>query len=107
MAERAKLVAERGENDAAGKVARAKANVYLTDHLPGLSSTALEGLRTSARDWDETLIQINVNPSGAPINNLGGAGLVDRCQSCHIGTDQKLVPPQLTLTKADLGMAKR
>ncbi len=106
MAERAKLVAERGDNDAAGKVARAKANVYLSDHLPGLSAAALEGLLNSARDWDETLIQINVNPSGASINNLGGAGLVDRCQSCHIGMDQKLVPPQLTLTKADLGMAK-
>ena len=106
MAERAKLVAARGDNDAAGKVARAKANVYLSDHLPGLSSAALEGLLNSARDWDETLIQINVNPSGASINNLGGAGLVDRCQSCHIGMDQKLVPPQLTLTKADLGMAK-
>jgi cytochrome c551/c552 len=106
MAKRAALVAERGENDATAKVARAAANVYLSDHLPGLSSTALDGLRTSARDWDETLIQINVNPSGASINNLGGAGLVDRCQSCHLGIDQKLVPAQLVLSKADLGMAK-
>ena len=92
MAERAKLVAARGDNDAAGKVARAKANVYLSDHLPGLSSAALEGLLNSARDWDETLIQINVNPSGASINNLGGAGLVDRCQSCHIGMDPIVRP---------------
>ncbi len=106
MAKRAALVAERGENDAAAKEARVAANQYLSDHLPGLSATALEGLLNSARDWDETLIQINVNPSGASINNLGGAGLVDRCQSCHVGTDQKLVPPQLVLTKADLGMAK-
>ena len=106
MAQRAALVAERGENDAAAKAARIQANQYLSDHLPGLSSTALDGLLNSARDWDETLIQINVNPSGASINNLGGAGLVDRCQSCHVGTDQKLVPSQLVLTKADLGMAK-
>ena len=106
MAQRAALVAERGENDAPAKAARIQANLYLSDHLPGLSSTALDGLLNSARDWDETLIQINVNPSGASINNLGGAGLVDRCQSCHVGTDQKLVPSQLVLTKADLGMAK-
>jgi len=106
MAQRAALVAERGENDGAAKAARILANQYLSDHLPGLNSTALEGLLNSARDWDETLIQINVNPSGASINNLGGAGLVDRCQSCHVGTDQKLVPSLLVLTKADLGMAK-
>ena len=57
-------------------------------------------------DFDENIIQINVNPPGASLNNLGGAGLVDRCQSCHVATDQKYVPAQLTLTKADLGMAK-
>jgi mono/diheme cytochrome c family protein len=57
-------------------------------------------------DFDENIIQINVSPPGASLNNLGGAGLVDRCQSCHVATDQKYVPPQLTLTKADLGMAK-
>jgi cytochrome c2 len=106
MAERASLVAKRGEIDKTAKAARVAANLYLSDHLPGLSAASLESLLNSARGWDETLIQINVNPTGASINNLGGAGLVDRCQSCHIGTDQKLVPPQITLTKADLGMAK-
>ncbi|MFY9529739.1 MAG: hypothetical protein WBC04_11545 [Candidatus Acidiferrales bacterium] len=106
MNHRARLVAERGENDRAGKDARAKANQYLSEHLPGLSSTALEGLLRTARDWDVHLIQINVNPSGATINNLGGAGLVDRCQSCHLAMDPKLVPAQVLVTKADLGMAK-
>ena len=42
------------------------------------------------RDFDERIIQINVNPPGASLNNLGGAGLVDRCQSCHVGTDHAL-----------------
>jgi mono/diheme cytochrome c family protein len=106
MSQRAELVGKRGAIDSAAKDARGLANQYLSNHLPGLSSGALEGLYTSAHDWDETLIQINVNPSGASINNLGGAGLVDRCQSCHIGMNQKLVPTQITLTKADLGMAK-
>ncbi len=106
ISQRAALVAERGDNDKAAKAARAKVNVYLAEHLPGLNSAALEGLQRSARDWDDHLIQVNVNPPGATINNLGGVGLVDRCQSCHVGTDPKLVPVQITLTKADLGMAK-
>ena len=106
ITQRAALVAARGENDKAAKVARAKVNVYLAEHLPGLNSAALEGLQRSAKDWDAHLMQVNVNPTGATINNLGGAGLVDRCQSCHVGTDPKLVPTQITLTKADLGMAK-
>ncbi len=44
------------------------------------------------KDFDVRIAQINVNPSGASLNNLGGAGLVDRCQSCHVGTDPLLVP---------------
>jgi cytochrome c2 len=47
-----------------------------------------------------------VNPTGASLNNLGGAGLVDRCQSCHLGTDPLIVPVTMTVTKADLGLGK-
>jgi len=106
MAQRAALVAKRGEIDKPAKDAQALLTKYVSDHLPGLSSASLDGLRRSMEDFDERIIQINVNPSGASINNLGGAGLVDRCESCHVGTDPKYVPPQVTLTKADLGMAK-
>jgi cytochrome c2 len=106
LAQRAALVARRGEIDAPAKEAGKKLAAYVSEKLPGLSSAALEGLQLSAQSMDVTLRQINVNPAGASINYLGGAGLVDRCQSCHIGMDQTLVPLQLTLTKADLGMAK-
>src|SRR5580704_1443060 len=106
MAERAALVAKRGEIDKPAKDAQAELTKYVSDHLPGLSSASLDGLRRSMEDFDERIIQINVNPSGASINNLGGAGLVDRCESCHVGADPKYVPSQVTLTKADLGMAK-
>ncbi|MGH9714112.1 MAG: hypothetical protein ACRD5M_12515 [Candidatus Acidiferrales bacterium] len=106
MAQRAALIAKRGEIDKPSKVARAALGQYASEHLPGLSSTALKGLQDSMRDFEEKIIQINVNPPGATINNLGGAGLVDRCQSCHVATDPKYVPAQLTVTKADLGMAK-
>ena len=106
MAERAALVAKRGEIDKPAKDAQIELTKYVSDHLPGLSSASLEGLLHSMQGFDQRIIQINVNPPGASINNLGGAGLVDRCESCHVGTDPVYVPTQVTLTKADLGMAK-
>lgn len=106
LSKRAALVAERGDIDKPAKEASAALATYLAEKLPGLNSATLDGLYNTARDWDETLLQINVNPPGASINYLGGAGLVDRCQSCHIGMDPTLVPAGLIVTKADLGMAK-
>jgi len=91
MAQRAALVAKRGEIDKPAKDTQAQLTKYVSDHLPGLSSASLDGLRRSMEDFDERIIQINVNPTGASINNLGGAGLVDRCESCHVGTDPKYV----------------
>jgi cytochrome c2 len=106
MAQRATLVGKRAEIDKPAKEASDTLALYVAEKLPGLNSTSLDSLRRSMRDFDERIIQINVNPPGASLNNLGGAGLVDRCQSCHVGTDPRYVPPQITLTKADLGMAK-
>jgi cytochrome c2 len=106
MAQRAALVGKRAELDKPAKEASDTLALFVAEKLPGLSATALDSLRRSMKDFDERIIQINVNPPGASLNNLGGAGLVDRCQSCHVGTDPRYVPPQITLTKADLGMAK-
>jgi cytochrome c2 len=106
MAQRATLVGKRAEIDKPAKEASDALALLVAEKLPGLSSTSLDSLRRSMKDFDERIIQINVNPPGASLNNLGGAGLVDRCQSCHVGTDPRYVPPQITLTKADLGMAK-
>ena len=103
---RAALVAQRGEIDKPGKDARDKLAKYVSERLPGLGSATLDGLLHSVQSVDVRLRQINVNPSGATINDLGGAGLVDRCQSCHVGTDPTLVPPQVALTKANLDLAK-
>src|SRR5262249_36645536 len=66
----------------------------------------LQGLLKATKTLDITIRQINVNPKEPTINNFGSGGLVDRCQSCHLGMDPKLVPLQMTLTKADLGLAK-
>jgi cytochrome c551/c552 len=106
LAKRAALVAQRGDLDTPAKNARADLATFVSEKLPGLNSATLEGLLHTARDWDQTLLQINVNPPGASINYLGGAGLVDRCQSCHLAMYPTLVPAGLAVTKADLGMSK-
>jgi len=106
MTSKAKLVAQRGSVDQPAKDAQDKLNEYVKEQLPGLAAKDLFTLGQSIKNLDIHLRQVNVNPSGASLNNLGGAGLVDRCQSCHLGTDPLLVPVTMTLTKADLGLAK-
>ena len=75
---------------------RTLATNYFSDHMVGLTESQLSGLLTGAEKMEPEILQINV----------GSAGLVDRCQSCHIAMDPKFVPTTMTLTKADLGMAK-
>jgi len=103
---KAKLVAQRAGVDQPAKDVQDKLNQYVKEQLPGLASRDLFTLSQSMKGLDVHIRQINVNPSGTSLNNLGGAGLVDRCQSCHLGTDPLLVPVTMTLTKADLGLAK-
>ena len=105
MSGKARLVAQRGHVDQPEKDAQDKLNEYVKEQLPGLASRDLQTLSSSMENLDIKLRQVNVNPSGASLNNLGGAGLVDRCQSCHLGTDPLIVPVTMTLTKADLGLA--
>jgi cytochrome c551/c552 len=105
MTGKAKLVAQRGEIDQPAKDAQDKLNEYVKENLPGLQARDLQTLSESMSKLDIRLRQVNVNPTGASLNNLGGTGLVDRCQSCHLGTDPLLVPVTMTLTKADLGVA--
>jgi cytochrome c551/c552 len=106
IAAKAQLVTQRGDVDRPIKDAQAQLSEYVKEQIPGLASEDLESMAQSMKALDIHLRQINVNPSGKSINNLGGAGLVDRCQSCHLGTDPLLVPVTMTLTKADLGLAK-
>ena len=106
MSTKARLVAERGKVDQPEKDAQDKLAEYVREQLPGLASRDLATLSASMKNLDIKLRQVNVNPSGASLNNLGGAGLVDRCQSCHLGTDPLIVPVTMTVTKADLGMGK-
>jgi cytochrome c551/c552 len=104
--EKAQLTAKQGDVDKPVKDAEDAMAAYLGSKLPGMSADQLSGLLKSVRDMDVTLVQINVNPPGTQINDVGGVGLTDRCQSCHVGMNPKFVPPALTLTKADLGLQK-
>ncbi len=106
MAKKAELVTKQGVVDEPAKDAQDKLNDYMKRALPGMSVAALEGLRNGMRTFNVDLRQINVNPTGTMINYLGGIGLVDRCQSCHIAMDPLVIPATATITKADLGMAK-
>lgn len=106
MAGKANLVGQRGQVDQPAKDAQDKLSAYVKENLPGMASADLRTLADSIKKLDIRLRQVNVNPNGISINNLGGTGLVDRCQSCHLGTDPLLVPVTLTVTKADLGLAK-
>ncbi len=106
LAQKAKLVEERAQVTSNEKDLREKLDAYVKDHREGLGPDALQGLLSAAEGMEVEIRQINVNPPGAQINFLGGAGLVDRCQSCHLGTDVQFVPLDMALTKADLGLPR-
>jgi cytochrome c551/c552 len=80
---------------AADEAAKAQ-SAYVQDRMEGLSAEQVGTLQSAVRQMSVAMRQINVDR----------AGLVDRCQSCHVGMDAKLVPPSVQLTKASLGMEK-
>jgi cytochrome c2 len=106
MAAKADLVARQGEADAPAKEAQEKLNTFIKEKLPGPSGAALQNLHNAMNSFKIDLRQINVNPPGTMVNYVGGIGLVDRCQSCHIAMDPLVVPATMTLTKANLGMPR-
>jgi cytochrome c2 len=106
MARKAELVARRGQVDQPAREAQRALDEFVRERLAGLGTNDLTGLLQSVRTMSVDLKQINVNPPGAQINWVGGAGLVDRCQSCHVATDPRLVPAVMAVSKADLGVAE-
>ena len=107
MAKKAQLVTQQGEVDEPAKDAQDKLNDYVKEQVAGYERRRRSKVcGTACGRFKVDLRQINVNPSGTMINYLGGIGLVDRCQSCHIAMDPQVVPVTETITKADLGMAK-
>ncbi len=70
---------------------RKKRDDYLQEHLNGLSKDQLEGLVKKVKAAGLEIRQIN-NPD---------LGLVDRCESCHLGTREPVL-----LTRKDMGGLK-
>jgi len=105
-ARQAQLVAETAEVMKPSKDLITQRDAFFKEKMEGLTGQQLSGLLTAVQSMNVDIRQINVNPQNPTINNFGSGGLVDRCQSCHLGTDPKLVPLGMTVTKADLGLAK-
>ena len=86
--ERTKLSLELGDVLKPVTDARAKLDEYVTDHMVDLTPAQIDGLKKKISDWDPTIVQINV----------AEANIVDRCESCHMGTREplKITPAALT-----------
>ena len=79
--EKARLMEEKGELLRPLSELRKKRDDYVSNHLQGLTAEQLEGLRAKAEGFSVEIRQIN-NPD---------AGIVDRCESCHLGTREPVV----------------
>jgi len=64
---------------------------YVRDHIDGSTVEALRGLQEKNREFTVEIKQIN-NPD---------AGIVDRCESCHVG-----IREAVTMTRKDMGGEK-
>jgi mono/diheme cytochrome c family protein len=95
-ARKAQLTVERAQVLKNAGDARKLRDDYFQEKLDGLTSQQLASLLNAAKKMDAVIRQIDVEK----------AGLVDRCQSCHVAMDPKLVPSSLVLTKASFGMEK-
>ncbi len=89
---RAKLLTDRSEVLKEATIFRRNRSSYLQENLAGLSVEQLNGLQEGMRTFEPEIRQIHVRD----------VDLVDRCYSCHVGTDRTLVPPQVVLTEQDM-----
>jgi cytochrome c551/c552 len=74
--------------NAKGAQLRKDRDVYFQQHMEGLSGVQIGGLIDKMRDFKYEIKQIN----------LSEANIVDRCESCHVGTREPV-----NLTKQDMG----
>jgi len=84
----AQLVTEEAGVTKEARELRKRRNEYLNDHLTGLNQQQVEGLLKKMATFTVEIKQVHVEE----------AGLVERCESCHLG-----IREPVTLTAADLG----
>src|SRR6267143_4785086 len=81
--ERAKLSAELGELIKPVSDQKTKLDAYVSEHMVNLTPAQIRGLQDKTEALDPAILQINV----------AEANIVDRCESCHMGTRE---PVKLT-----------
>src|SRR6202158_5304698 len=80
---RAKLSAELGELIKPVSDQKTKLDAYVSEHMVNLTAAQIRGLQDKTEALDPAILQINV----------AEANIVDRCESCHMGTRE---PVKLT-----------
>ncbi len=78
---KAQLLSERAEIAKRSTELRHQQEEYLKDHLEGLTEQQIDGLLRKLQRFVVEIKQINV----------ASAGLVDRCESCHLGIREPVV----------------
>jgi len=86
--ERTKLSAELGDVLKPATAASTKMSAYVTDHMVDLRPDQIDGLRKKTEEWDPKIVQINV----------ADANIVDRCESCHMGTREPVKITEAAMT---------
>lgn len=86
------------------KDTQVKRDQFIKSKLPGQTASELQGLLQKVQNMETKPREWYLKPAGGGVGYVSGPGLVDRCQSCHLGDDPALVPAGMTLTKAALGM---
>ncbi|HSB18328.1 MAG TPA: hypothetical protein VLE22_28005 [Bryobacteraceae bacterium] len=84
----AQLISERATVTNQARELRRTRNEYLSEHMVGLGPQQIEGLLRKMHGFRIEIKQIHIEE----------AGLVDRCESCHLGISEPL-----PLTAADMG----
>ena len=88
--EKARLLQESADLMKPATELRAKRDKYLADRLAEASTETIAGLQRGLENFDIKIRQIHIKD----------VDLVDRCESCHLGTREPV-----TLTKANMGSA--
>jgi cytochrome c551/c552 len=86
--ERTKLSLDLGDVLKPVTAAKTKMDAYLSDHMVDLSPAQIDGLKKKTADWDPKIVQINV----------ADANIVDRCESCHMGSREPLKITEAAMT---------
>src|SRR5579862_8688022 len=74
-AEKTRLSLQLGEELKPVTAASTDMQDYVNDHMVDLTPSQVDGLKKKTEQWDAHIAQINV----------ADAGIVDRCESCHMG----------------------